>query len=216
MGRPNFDFRALTYFPERPDNLMAYLTLFPVGSQMRANYFVYRDMRDPWFQQMRAMPAETIAAALPGLKAITGEFEIPSPVDIRPVDLYAVSGHKRSGVVLVGDAFSTSCPAAGSGVSKVFTDVERLCNVYIPRWLATPGMDAKKISAFYDDPVKRACDADSRAQAFFLRSLSTDQGALWRARRWLRFVGHFGRGLLRGVRERGPLAPQRLQPAIPR
>ena len=58
-------------------------------------------------------------------------------------------------MVLIGDAFSTSCPAAGTGTGKVFTDVERLCNVYIPRWFATPGMGAEKIAAFYDDPVRR-------------------------------------------------------------
>ena len=61
---------------------------------------------------------------------------------------------RQAGVVLVGDAFATSCPAAGTGTGKVFTDVERLCNVHIPRWLATPGMGADKIAAFYDDPVK--------------------------------------------------------------
>ena len=35
-------------------------------------------------------------------------------------------------------------------------DVQRLCNAYIPAWLATGGMGADKISQFYDDPVKRA------------------------------------------------------------
>jgi hypothetical protein len=56
------------------------------------------------------------------------------------------------GSVLVGDAFASSCPAAGTGSNKVFTDVERLCNIYIPRWLATDSMGEEKISAFYDDP----------------------------------------------------------------
>ena len=42
-------------------------------------------------------------------------------------------------------------------------DVERLCNLYIPDWLSTDGMDPDKIAGFYDDPVKRACDAASTA-----------------------------------------------------
>ena len=46
---------------------------------------------------------------------------------------------RKAGVVLIGDAFATSCPAAGTGARKVLTDVERLCNVYVPKWLATPG-----------------------------------------------------------------------------
>ena len=78
--------------------------------------------------------------------------------------------------MLVGDAFATSCPAAGTGTSKVFTDVERLCNVHIPRWLASDGMGVDKIAAFYDDPVKRACDRHSADKAFNLRSLSIEPG----------------------------------------
>jgi 2-polyprenyl-6-methoxyphenol hydroxylase-like FAD-dependent oxidoreductase len=216
VGRPNFDFRALTYFPEHPGNQMAYLTFYPIGRTMRANYFTYRDMRDPWLREMRAAPVETLTAALPRLKKITGEFEVPSPVEIRPLDIYEVRGHRRSGVVLVGDAFSTSCPAVGMGVGKVWTDVERLCNVYIPRWLADPGMGTEKISAFYDDPVKRAADDYSMSQAFFMRSLYTDPGVRWGAQRLLRFGAYLSRGILRAVREGATPAPQRLQPATTR
>ncbi len=93
-----------------------------------------------------------------------GDFTVPSFVQIRPVDLYVTKGYRQSGVVLVGDAFSSSCPAAGTGARKVLVDVERLCNVHIPRWLATPGMGEAKIAAFYDDPVKLACDALSARQ----------------------------------------------------
>jgi hypothetical protein len=112
--------------------------------------------------------------------------------------------------VLVGDAFSTSCPAAGTGCNKVLTDVERLCNVHVPRWLATPGMEAGKIAAFYDDEVKRACEHASAEKAFYLRALSTGGGLKWRARRWTRFVHGVGVGALRQARER--LAVRRVQP----
>jgi len=105
-------------------------------------------------------------------------------------------------VVLVGDAFATSCPAAGTGCNKVFTDVERLCNVHIPAWLASAGMGADKIAAFYADADKRACDAHSTAKAYRLRALSTDEGFAWRARRWVRFLGQAGMGALRAARER--------------
>ena len=82
---------------------------------------------------------------------------------IRPVDLYVTKGYRQNGVVLVGDAFSSSCPAAGTGARKALVDVERLCNVHIPQWLATPGMRDSKIASFYADPVKRqACDALER------------------------------------------------------
>lgn len=210
-GRREFDFTALTYYPEDTSHGVAYLALFPVGDVIRANFFVYRDIRDPWLQRLRAAPAEAVAEALPRLKYLTGTFVVKGPVDIRPVDLYKVEGHKRGGVVLVGDAFCTSCPAAGTGAGKALTDVERLCNVHIPNWLATPGMGKEKIAAFYDDPVKRASDESSREAAFFFRSLSTEQGALWWAHRRLRFAANFGRGMLRALREPGRFAQRSLQ-----
>jgi len=201
VGRRSFDFRALTYFPERISSRMAYLTLFPIGAIMRANLFVYRDMQDPWLRQMRQAPQQALAALMPGLRKLTGETEIMD-VKIRPVDLAVSANYRRHGVVLIGDAFSTSCPAAGTGCNKVFTDVERLCNHHIPRWLASEGMGEDKIAAFYDDPVRIACETFSRDKAFFLRALSTETGALWQARRLMRFVGGAGIGALRKLRAR--------------
>jgi 2-polyprenyl-6-methoxyphenol hydroxylase-like FAD-dependent oxidoreductase len=200
--RSGFSFPALTYYGEHPGDRTAYITLFPIGSTMRANLCVYRDMDDPWLKAFRDAPRVTLQALMPGLARITGAFEIPGAVKIRPADLYVTTGVRQPGVVLVGDAFSTSCPAAGTGAGKVFTDVERLCNVHIPRWFATAGMDAAKIAAFYDDPVKRACDAHSAAKAFDVRSLSVDPRLAWAARRWVRFFARMGIGMARRVRAR--------------
>ena len=197
VGRAAFDFPALTYYAERPSDSTALITLFPIGRNMRANLFVYRDMNDPWLQEFRAAPQETLFKLMPGLRKLMGDFTVADHIKIRPVDLYATRGHLQPGLVLVGDAFSTSCPAAGTGARKVLTDVERLCNVYIPRWLATPGMGADKIAAFYADPVKQACDRFCFDKAHMLKSLSTDRGLVWRARRHIKFFGQYGRGKLR-------------------
>jgi 2-polyprenyl-6-methoxyphenol hydroxylase-like FAD-dependent oxidoreductase len=202
VGRSTFDFPALTYYPERSHDRMAYLTLFPIGNVMRANLLVYRPMDDPWFRQLRQMPEQTLLAMMPGLRRIAGKFKVTGQIKIRPADLYESSGYRQPGLVLVGDAFATSCPAAGTGTDKVFTDVERLCNLYIPDWLSTDGMETDKIATFYDDPVKRACDAASTAKAYHLRSVSTANGLSWRARRWARFMARAGEGLLRQLRDR--------------
>ena len=201
VGRRSFDFRALTYFPERVADRMAYLTLFPIGHIMRANLFVYRDMQDAWLRQMKTAPREALQALMPGLRKLIGETDV-SDVKIRPVDLVVSTGYRQAGIVLAGDAFATSCPAAGTGCNKVLTDVELLCNHHIPRWLASDGMGADKIAGFYDDPVKVACEAFSRDKAFFLRALSTETGALWQARRLMRFVGGASLGAVRKVRAR--------------
>jgi 2-polyprenyl-6-methoxyphenol hydroxylase-like FAD-dependent oxidoreductase len=197
VGRPAFDFPALTYFSERPDDLTPYISLFPVGKTMRANLFVYREIDDPWLQRMRRAPEETLNASLPRLSRITGAFRIDGDIKVRPADLSVSAGFLQPGVVLVGDAFETTCPVTGTGTDKVFTDVERLCNVHIPNWLATDGMGAGKIAAFYDDPVKKACDEWSAAKAHHFRSVSIDKGLYWRAQRVARFVVWLGEGLLR-------------------
>ncbi len=109
--------------------------------------------------------------------------------------------------MLVGDAFATSCPAAGTGTNKVLSDVERLCNFHIPRWLTTEGMGTEKIAQFYDDEVKVACDTFSTEKAFYLRSLSIDGRLPWRARRWTRFLGQLGIGAVEQMRERLTIRP---------
>jgi 2-polyprenyl-6-methoxyphenol hydroxylase-like FAD-dependent oxidoreductase len=201
VDRPSFEFRALTYYTENVTSRIAYVTLFPIGAMMRANLFVCRDMHDPWLREMRQHGEATLFALLPRLRALTGAVEV-SDVKIRPVDLYVSKGYRQAGIVLLGDAFGTSCPAAGTGCNKVFTDVERLCNVHIPRWLGTPGMGKEKIAAFYDDAVKIACDKFSADKAYYLRSLSTETGLAWRARRGGKFVAHLGKGALRQAGER--------------
>jgi 2-polyprenyl-6-methoxyphenol hydroxylase-like FAD-dependent oxidoreductase len=197
VGRSSFNFRSLTYHSEAPESRVAYLTLFLVNSTMRANLFFYRDMQDPWLRRLREVPAETLFAALPNLRRLIGDIEVSDAVKIRPVDLYMTANCRKPGVVLVGDAFATSCPAAGTGIDKVFTDVERLCRVYVPRWLATPGMNEEKISAFYDDPYKAACDKQSLARAYYVRSLSIDPALWWQAQRLSHYVALRAAGLLR-------------------
>ena len=118
-------------------------------------------------------------------------------IKIRPADLYVSTDYLQPGIVLVGDAFETTCPVTGTGTDKVFTDVERLCNVHIPAWLATDGMDADKIAAFYDDPVKKACDAWSSAKAYNFRSLTIENELYWSAQRWARFLSGSGKVLRR-------------------
>jgi 2-polyprenyl-6-methoxyphenol hydroxylase-like FAD-dependent oxidoreductase len=204
QGRAQFDFPALTYWPGRTRARMAYLSVFPINGAMRANLMVYRDMTDPWLPEFRKAPEAAMRALMPGLGRMMGAFKVVTPIKIRPADLCVAEGHLRPGIVLVGDAFSTSCPAAGTGTTKVFTDVGRLCNVYIPAWLATDGMDAHKISQFYDDPEKVACEARCLAKAYHLRSLSIDNGLSWRARRWARFAIRLGQGTWRSIRKGFP------------
>jgi 2-polyprenyl-6-methoxyphenol hydroxylase-like FAD-dependent oxidoreductase len=215
VGRTAFPFPAMTYFAERTKERIPYITLFPIGKRMRANLFAYREADDPWFREFRRAPAETLDAALPRLKRLTGEFGVAGEIKIRPADLYVNTGYRQSGIVLIGDAFRTTCPVTGTGSDKVFTDVERLCSVHIPAWLATEGMDEAKIASFYDDPVKQACDSWSDAKAYDFRQVSIDDGLYWRAQRLARFGLWLGRGLVRRL-DRVVHRPKALSPHQPR
>ena len=214
-GPTPFDFSALTYFPESSASRMAYLTLFPIGASTRANLFVYRDMRDPWLARFRDAPKQTMLAMIPKLEKLTGPFEVDGFVKIRPVDLYVSEGHRQAGVVLVGDAFATSCPAAGTGAGKALMDVERLCNVHVPQWLATPGMDAAKIASFYDDPIKHAYDAWCAKKAHGLKSFSIDRGPLRTAERWTKFVLQWLKGTIRQAPDGSSIEAPSLVPLQP-
>jgi len=209
LDRTAFPFSSLTYFADKPTDRMAYITLFPIGDTMRANLFGYRDLHDPWLKQLRDAPQATLYAMWPRLRRLMGDFAVTDFIKIRPVDLYVTKGYLQDGIVLVGDAFSTSCPAAGTGARKVLVDVERLCNVHVPAWLATPGMNAAKIASFYDDPVKRDCDTRSAAKAFQLRSFSIDPAWSWTAMRWAKFAVQAIRGVLHRLRakQKPPVGP---------
>jgi len=201
VGRPAFEFPALTYWPGRTAARMAYLSIFPIGNKMRGNLMVYRDMDDPWLSAFKANPEQTMCVSMPRLRNMMGEFKVSRPVKVRPADLYVNDGYLQPGVVLAGDAFSTSCPAAGTGTTKVFNDVQLLCNSHIPRWLASEGMGADKIAAFYKDPEKIACEEACLAKAYHLRSLSIDNALAWRAQRWARFAVRLADGISRAVRK---------------
>ena len=201
-----FRFRHSPISRKAPPTAWPTSRCFRSAALMRANLFGYRDLHDPWLKQLRDAPRETLYAMWPGLRPLMGDFTVPEFVKIRPVDLYVTKGYRQPGVVLVGDAFATSCPAAGTGARKVLVDVERLCNVHIPRWLETPGMGAEKIAAFYDDPVKQAKRCLFRAKAYGLRSFTLDTSPAGVAKRWIKFGLHWGKGFVRSI-----VAPQ---PAI--
>ncbi|NPV19492.1 FAD-dependent monooxygenase [Bradyrhizobium aeschynomenes] len=209
IGRPTFPFPAMTYFQERASSRVPYVTLFPIGDRMRANLFAYREVDDPWLRAVRHEPVKMLQAALPGLKRITGDYAVTGEVKVRPADLIINSGYRMPGVVLIGDAFCTTCPVTGTGSDKVFTDVERLCNVHIPRWLASDGMSEAKIAAFYDDPVKIACDAWSLDKAWRFREVSIGTGPYWLAQRWARFAVSLGRGVRHRLESAGLQAGSR-------
>src|SRR5262249_36974963 len=128
-----------------------------------------------------------LLSVMPGLASFLGDFQVVERVENWVMDLYVVEGHVQSGVVLIGDAFQTSCPAAGTGVSRLLTDVERLCQP-LPQWLGAPGMAADKIAAFYTDRAKLRADTHASRLAEYRRSLTVDDSLVWTLHRRQAFL----------------------------
>jgi len=128
VGRSSFDFKALTCYPEKASDGVAYMSIFAAGGTTRVNMFTYWNAREGRLNRLRDDPEKTLLGLWPKLDRVTGAF-VAENVRIRPIDLYVTEGYRQPGIVLVGDAFATACPAVGVGANKVLTDVERLCNV---------------------------------------------------------------------------------------
>lgn len=176
---------TLTYYGERAGDGIAFATFFPLGGRTRCNLFCYLDPKGPGIRQFREAPQEALHAFLPSLKSIAGNVNVAGEAEIRVCDLYEIDGVERDGVVLIGDARRSSCPATGTGVSRVLCDAERLVKAHLPRWLATPGMAASKIAGFYADPFPLRLDRDASARAERYRYAAVSSSWRWRIRRLL-------------------------------
>jgi 2-polyprenyl-6-methoxyphenol hydroxylase-like FAD-dependent oxidoreductase len=165
-----------------------YLSLFPISGGMRANLFMFRDPSDPVMRDLRRDTKATLLRLMPGLDRHLGDFRVVDQVQNWVMDLFATEGHLQSGIVLIGDAFQTNCPAAGTGVSRLLVDVERLCTEYVPRWLETDGMGIEKISQFYSDRDKVASDQRSLNMAYFRQALTSNKDIRWNVQRRLHFL----------------------------
>ena len=86
--------------------------------------------------------------------------------------------------MLVGDAFATTCPATGTGLTRLLLDVELLARLYTTDWIRTPGMSAEKIRHYYQHPAKVATDQEGLRRSHYMRNASTEPDWTWRLHRW--------------------------------
>jgi len=182
LERPPREFDSLTCYADRVSSRLDYVTLFPIGSRWRANLFGYVGPRDPATRALSRTPDEALREYFPRLSRQVGRCTATSRVEAQVIDLYTVPGPVRDGLLLVGDAHQSVCPATGTGLSKVLTDV-LVAAERIPRWLETPGMVASKLRDYYEDARKRSCDEQSLTWAEHRRNISTRTSLRWRIHR---------------------------------
>jgi 2-polyprenyl-6-methoxyphenol hydroxylase-like FAD-dependent oxidoreductase len=182
-----FGFPALTAYGEKCGDGIDYISIFPLGDLMRANFFFFADVRDPRVKALQNKGIDAVCELLPGLRRWIGDCRVAGKIDIHPVELSKCSNVVRDGVVLIGDSFRTSCPAVGTGLTCAMTDVVRL-RQHVAEWLTTPGMDAAKIASFYADPVKLAREADAYQGALSRRDYAVRRSFLHCLRRNAHFA----------------------------
>lgn len=176
-------FTPLVYYGESTRDRIDYLALFPMHAAIRANLFCYHEQNSDWVRAICRDPKRELLGVLPGLGNLLGDYEAELPVQVRSNDLRVAQYPARDGIVLVGDAFQTPCPAAGTGIDRLLSDLDVLCTTHIPAWFASPGMQRRKIEAFYADPAKQAFDAECLRIAEYRRAVSTRQNLWWTVHR---------------------------------
>ncbi|MFK0160993.1 FAD-dependent oxidoreductase [Rhizobium sp. NPDC090279] len=202
-----FRLAALTYHGDGDG--IDHLNLFPVPGATRANLFLFRDPRDPWVKSLHDDPKQALIAAFPSLVDNFGDFEIASRIDSWLTDITLADNCRQAGVVLIGDAYLTSCPATGLGVSRLLTEVERLCAVHIPQWMAEASIDGARIAAYYADPEKLEMDANVLRTADHNFNLRARNDLGWRLRRQFHFMR---RRILSGIESLSPAVATKLAP----
>ena len=162
---------------------VGYVSIFPMPGETRVNLFSYRPLNDPWTRRMAQDPIAALAEVSPAAFRALGDAQVIRRCEVRGTDLYVTESHKRPGVVLIGDSFHAPCPASGTGMLRILHDIKVLVDGYLPQWLATPGMDAGKIAAFYDDPAKLKLDARSLGGSLRGREWAVNASLKWRVMR---------------------------------
>ncbi len=156
--------------------------------RIRVNLFLYEARNSERVRAFRRDPVNALFAALPRLKARLPAVHVDGPVEVRVTELYDITQPQIPGVILIGDARRTSCPATGSGLTRILHDVRDLCLVHVSSWLESPALSPLKLAAFYEDEQRIRRDAVTHRQAMDQRALALNTGLLWRLRRWWRDI----------------------------
>ena len=172
-------FNDLVHLGERAGDRVGYASFFPMDGATRVNLFTYHDPSDPWVRQARRTPLEALAAIAPGLKdRLAGACEVGA-ADIRVTHLHRLVRPERPGLVVIGDAFQTSCPSTAFGVTRLLTDIRQLL-YRLPAWLQGQTVDADLIADFYADPAKTEVDRRALDAAERVRKAATETSPRWR------------------------------------
>jgi hypothetical protein len=122
----------------------------------------------------RTTPQAAVSAALPHLRVWLAGCSMHGAAQMRVCDLYDVARPSRSGVVLIGEARRSDCPATGD--MRLLDDLSALQGL-TPLWLEH-GADLHRLDAFYADETRRRQEAAAHKRAMRLRRAALRVGPL--------------------------------------
>jgi 2-polyprenyl-6-methoxyphenol hydroxylase-like FAD-dependent oxidoreductase len=157
-----------------------------MGNAMRANIFAYWPAKDATTKELLREPATALPRLLPGLDQLIGSYAAQGKIEPFKIDLYRMQQCARAGMVLIGDAYQSVCPSTGMGLSKVLTDVDVLCNEFVPRWMAAGSIATSDVAAFYAHERKNAVDDRALHLALAGRDSVLATSLHWRVQRLVR------------------------------
>jgi 2-polyprenyl-6-methoxyphenol hydroxylase-like FAD-dependent oxidoreductase len=168
----------------RGENLKSkidYFTVFPYLDHLRGNIFSFHSPDDPWLGRLKSDCSGTLRSTMVSTQQLH-EFSTAN-LRVRANDIMTLDDCLLDGIVFIGDAYQTSCPSTGTGVTKVLTDTLILCNRYVPCWLAAGDAGRASIAEFYNDPVKSAFDRQAMHDTRYRKELATNKTMRWQLHR---------------------------------
>ena len=200
-GPDGFGFESLIHRGERPGDGVGFASFFRMAGDpsdaLRVNLFLYDPIKSERVLRFRRDPLDALCAIMPDLSQRLHGASLSGEVELRATDLYAAGEPALDGVVLIGDARRTSCPASGTGISRIIGDVRTLSERFVPGWLEA----TSDVTRFYGDASVRRLDADLHRRSMNGRNLAVSMGLNWRLRR----LAHKVRSTLMG---NAPAAPE--------
>jgi 2-polyprenyl-6-methoxyphenol hydroxylase-like FAD-dependent oxidoreductase len=182
-GPEGFGFESLIHRGEKPGDGVGFASFFRMAGDpsdaLRVNLFLYDPIRSERVLRFRREPLQALCAIMPGLSQRLHGASLSGEVELRATDLYTIDDPALDGVVLIGDARRTSCPASGTGISRIINDVRALSERFVPGWLDTQS----DVARFYADSGVRRLDADLHRRSMNGRNLAVSTGLAWRLRR---------------------------------
>ncbi len=182
-GPDGFGFDSLIHRGERPGDGVGYASLFRMAGEpsdaLRVNLFLYDPIKSERVLRFRRDPVDALCAVMPGMSRRLHGATLSGEVELRATDLYTIDEPALDGVVLIGDARRTSCPASGTGISRIVNDVRALSERFVPGWLEAQS----DVARFYADGAVRRLDADLHRRSMNGRNLAVSTSLHWRLRR---------------------------------